>query len=328
MKRLCVILFTLLFVLLGFTAAFADEADLGWVKDEKGNWYYYYEEGVKYIAPRSGITAFRKIDGYEYAFDSEGKMLYGWVDEYSTRMTDPDGWKNAAYYLGGKDDGHKRTLQWEKIRVLDYDQEDEYQEYWFYFTSLGKKLSNQAGDYYLEKTIKGQKYAFADDGHMLSGFVEGDNGDGTADASDYKYFSSPESGRRKTHGWFRVRACEDLSEDEYNADEFHTYYAKGNGVLACNEILEIKGKRYLMDELGQRVEGLAVLDTGSDPIQILDTGFECKEDLELYYVPGSGYSAVELYYFGSNGAMRKGRFSIRLGGDTIKLETDENGRIK
>ena len=329
MKRMLLVLLTALLIVLCGTTAFAENGKIGWVKDEQGDWYYYFAEDLNYKAPMSGVTAFREIDGLEYAFDADGKMLWGWVDEYSTRCTGAEGWKDATYYLGGKDDGHRRKTEWEQIRVLDYEQDDEYQNYWFYFTSLGRKLVNTGSGNFLEKTIKNAKYAFADDGHMLSGFVDATS-DGTVSADGYKFFSSPESGKRKTRGWFKVLTCEELDQAGYDADEYSWYYAKGDGSLACNEMLTVKGKKYLFNESGEMVTGVTALCVIGDVVQIVASDIETREEIEGYRDSETGVygdDVTSLYYFGSNGAMKTGSASVKLGGETLKLKFDEDGHL-
>ena len=49
-------------------------------------WYYFGPNGKAYKAASSGKTTFKTITNGEgitrrYAFDTEGRMLYGWVDE-------------------------------------------------------------------------------------------------------------------------------------------------------------------------------------------------------------------------------------------------------
>ena len=41
------------------------------------NYYYMQSNGKAYRAPETGNTKFRTIDGKRYAFDDDGKMLYG-----------------------------------------------------------------------------------------------------------------------------------------------------------------------------------------------------------------------------------------------------------
>ena len=56
--------------------------------------------------------ALKTINGKKYAFDEEGKMLYGWVSEDNAERidnTDGDGFKEGDYYFGGEDDGAMTT---------------------------------------------------------------------------------------------------------------------------------------------------------------------------------------------------------------------------
>ncbi len=51
--------------------------------DDPAEYRYYYMQnsGKAYKAGDSGKTKFKTIDGKKYAFDEDGKMLYGWVNE-------------------------------------------------------------------------------------------------------------------------------------------------------------------------------------------------------------------------------------------------------
>ena len=107
-------------------------------------YYYMQSNGKAYKTGNSNDnTKFKTIDGKRYAFDGDGKMLYGWVNGQSERISDEDGWAETnedVYYLGNWDDGVMKT-GWQKINVYD-DGEDENMDYWFYFKSNGKRFYN------------------------------------------------------------------------------------------------------------------------------------------------------------------------------------------
>lgn len=54
---------------------------------------------VKFIRPQRQPDAInaKVINGKKYAFDTDGKMLHGWVKD-GERQTDDDAWKDAEYY--------------------------------------------------------------------------------------------------------------------------------------------------------------------------------------------------------------------------------------
>lgn len=125
-------------------------------------WYYFQSNGKAYKANSdSSNTSFKTINGKKYAFDADGRMLFGWVNNSSERVTDDEGWKEADYYLGNPDDGSQFHNTWGLIHVVDNGEDEPDQDYWFYFGSNGKKYKRPAGnqDIY-EKTINGKKYAF------------------------------------------------------------------------------------------------------------------------------------------------------------------------
>ena len=80
------------------------------------NYYYMQSNGKAYKAPADSHTKFKSIDGKKYAFDEDGKMLYGWINDDSTRATDDSDWINATYYCGSWEDGALKT-GWQKIEV-------------------------------------------------------------------------------------------------------------------------------------------------------------------------------------------------------------------
>lgn len=50
-----------------------------------------------------------------YAFDEDGKMLYGWVNEDATRASDESDLEEATYYMGSREDSARKTRGWFKI---------------------------------------------------------------------------------------------------------------------------------------------------------------------------------------------------------------------
>ena len=68
--------------------------------------YYYMQSNGKAYKTSSDSTQFRTIGGKYYAFDEDGRMLYGWVNDSHERVDDDD-WDDpeTLYYLGQWDDG-------------------------------------------------------------------------------------------------------------------------------------------------------------------------------------------------------------------------------
>ena len=80
-------------------------------------WYYFQNNGKAYKASSSGKTSFKSIrkangEWKKYAFDSEGRMLFGWVGEDSERITGDDAWREGVYYCGNSDDGAQVLNAW------------------------------------------------------------------------------------------------------------------------------------------------------------------------------------------------------------------------
>lgn len=262
------------------------------------HWYYFQENGKAYRRPASASNNSlyaKDIDGRQYAFDTEGRMLYGWVAD-GERQTDENAWQTCDYYLGTENDGVLRT-SWEKVGIVADDADgaqpgnsfwDEDQDRWFYFSDGGKKVKGRENNCQ-KKTIDGQKYAFDEFGRMIgswyadpsiitlknsekisdiSGTPENEfvgswkagNGQGGSDyTKEFLYFGSPESGAQYSQGWFKAIPSEYLMKSKYDDGAVYWYYAEGNGELATSEIKTIDGKRYGFDNTGRRISGLVCL---------------------------------------------------------------------
>ena len=135
-------------------------------EDEPDNYWYYFQANGKAYKRSDSVSSdainAKVINGKKYAFDTDGKMLYGWVKD-GERQTDDDAWKDAEYYFGDENDG-AMSIGWRLISITDDDAEsaepgdefwDEDQDRWFWFKSSGKKQTDKDG-----KTINGKKYGF------------------------------------------------------------------------------------------------------------------------------------------------------------------------
>ena len=335
-------------------------------EDDPAEYHYYYMQsnGKAYKDKSTNGSLTKKvIDGKRYAFDEDGKMLYGWVAEDGDMCNGEDEWENATYYFGSWEDGSMKT-GWQKITVYDdsTDKEDDF-DYWFNFKSNGKKRAHSSDD--LNDTWKsnGKYYHFDNRGVMVYEWyqIATQNGD-QASASNWAYFNSPEDGARAVKGWFKVVApTEDnkFSQLDDSTDTFATknsrnedekwYYSDGKDEgLVTGEIKKIKGKYYAFApdngvDGGRMLSGLCALRMdGSTIVEVLKDEMDA-DDLDdfmdgtgdfagmTYASEAQGSNNVYLYYFGdaddadSDGAMKVGNVTVNLDGDNYQFFFKKNG---
>ncbi len=314
-------------------------------------YYYMQSNGKAYTAGDDGDVKFKTIDGKRYAFDEDGKMLYGWISKENAELvsTDDDSWVECDYYLGDWDDGAMKT-GWQYITVYD-DDEDEDIDAWFHFKANGKKrrAATTETDLVKQDKINGQRYGFDWRGVMTYEWTVSTTGNADeATISDWRYFRSPEDGARVTKGWFKVVAPHENDDDntfkEYGAsfaskdaddEDERWYYADGDGELYHSQIKKIKGKYYGFasnenDEGGAMLTGLCalVVDEEGNIERTLERNMDADK---LDDVMDGLYDDYEfnLYYFGNNededGAMKTGATTVNLDGESYNFYFSKTG---
>ena len=332
--------------------------------EDPAEYHYYYMQsnGKAYKASDNSNIRFRTIDGKRYAFDDDGKMLYGWGNEQGERQSDDDGWESATYYLGNWDDGAMKT-GWQKVYVYDGDEDDD-MEHWFHFKSNGKKRSSDAADTVKEEKINGQRYGFDNRGVMVSQWTLATNAEASkSSSSSWKYYNSVDDGKRVTKGWFRVVAPSEDNDNvfktSYGTDTFATsdaddenerwYYADGDGNLYVGQIKKIKGKYYGFRPEGEAggnkaaamLSGLVLMEVNpntGDIIEVFDDGVDSDElddlldwdtDSEIVQkIQNKDLNQVSLYYFGdeeTDGAMKTGATTVTLDGESYNFLFNKTG---
>ena len=160
-----------------------ENEDAGDDDEPDQNWYYFQSNGKALTNGDNDSVSLKTINGKKYAFDEEGKMLWGWVASDNAEHidnTDGDAFKEGDYYFGGSDDG-AMTVGWLQLDVTyeeatddDYNYiapvftDDEDQTRWFYFKSNGKKVYADDDERTKDRTINGRKYAFDEFGTMVA----------------------------------------------------------------------------------------------------------------------------------------------------------------
>ena len=333
-------------------------------------WYYFQANGKAYkrsdSASDTSISA-KTINGKKYAFDTDGRMLYGWVKD-GERQTDDDAWQDKdAYYFGDENDG-AMSIGWRLISITDDNAEgaqpgdefwDEDQDRWFWFKSSGKKQTSKAN-----KTINGKKYGFDEYGRMVANWFSEAFEEGTTSVASrasvsevaeysrtFKYFSSPEDGARYTRGWFKVVPGYYLEEDEYDDGADYWYYADGDGELYANEIKTIKGKKYAFNENGRMMDGLVLLQmaskissNGTTRYDSSDIDHKIADDDGTYpydtednfnetvYELSAGLTTGEyrFYYFGDSddGSMKTGKETVEIDGENFNFKFKDSSSSK
>ena len=325
------------------------------------NYYYMQANGKAYKSGTNNNTKFKTIDGKRFAFDDDGKMLYGWVDDNGSRLSDESGWESATYYCGSWDDGAMK-IGWQRVNVYDED-EDEDMDYWFNFKSNGKKRfldTSTSSDSILEKSINGKKYGFDDRGVMVYEWTVATNATtpNLGSTQTWKYFNSPEDGARITKGWFKVvaptednsfgnviqgpaTASNTFAPGKAEDEEEKWYYADGDGNLKAGKVEKIKGKYYAFHPEGWMLNGLVLMEVDSSAnVIVWDDGVDSDEldnlmdGVYLHDTYGNPKDDpnVSLYYFGSDedhdGAMKTGSVTVSLDGDSYNFQFRKSGGVE
>ena len=344
-----------------------ENEDAGDDNEPEHYWYYFQANGKALTNGDNTNIALKTINGKKYAFDEEGKMLYGWVAEDNAERidnTDGDGFKEGDYYFGGEDDG-AMTTGWLQMDITydeatnDYEiapvfNEDEDQTRWFYFQSNGKKVKAKDGDVQKSKTINGKKYEFDVNGAMTAEWsldVEKASKDGVRSgnsssstnsvaakyAQEWRYFSSVEDGARVSKGWFKVVAAEYLNYDKYNDDEDAWYYADGSGNLYAGEFKTIKGKKYAFRDDGRMLNGLKFIkeDEANQSLSVYadddDTyNFDNEDDFLDHAAEFYEPNDYKCFYFGDgdDGAMRTNKTNVEIDGENHNFYFEKSGGHK
>ncbi len=286
-------------------------------------WYYLGSNGKAYTAPTSGKTSFKSIgisngESHNYAFDSEGRMLFGWVNDASERVTGDDAWRDGTYYCGGASDGARINNDWQRIAVED-DQNDKDNfdgTYWFFFGSNGKKMADTT------KTINGKKYRFDEYGAAESEWYE--LGTASTASQGSLYYNLPTQ-CWLAKGWFKTVPSEDIDQNAYDDGTEYWFYATGSGELATNEIKTIDSYRYGFNENGEMLHGLYKLTFDSD--RKLESYDKIESESDFPAVD----EACDVYYFGDSpkeGVMATGKTTIEIDGEDYTYNFRKSGSSK
>lgn len=337
-----------------------------WVKtkpqyedDAEEVWFYFGSSG------KAAKDGWKKIDGKNYLFDSDGVMQTGWTED-------------GLYYLGN--DGAVKT-GWKYLAEPDEDDlewDSEYAgpesadgKYWFYFGSNGKKYcpeSSGSDDLYRSVRISGDYYCFDEYGRMMTGWVylNGDADKADSDSIEgWRYFA--ESGisgatlGATVKGWLSL-IPPDAIQDEIGDDVVWYYFSANgtpeagpeNGKASTSDFTRINGKSYLFDTLGNPVSGLhkvQIAATGEytsyyfDPdSKLAITGKETIEEADgtvstFYFnensYAGRGYTGVKnnyLYFMGkrqeAEDGMKYAAITLEDGGVKKTYVVSESGRVQ
>ncbi|GHU61120.1 hypothetical protein FACS189418_0240 [Clostridia bacterium] len=234
-------------------------------------WFYFGNDG-KMVKGEKILT----IHGKQYKFDKDGQMVYGWDDEY---------------YYGTEDEGAKVSKDWRKIP----DEEGSGDLFWFYFGEDGKKYTG----YRQNRKIANKRYAFDEEGRMLSGWISVESGNtdnpesftGEISAADSTilYAGVKDDGAVRTSTWQKAYAPSDEEQDTLFWYYFQStsYPVIGQETADTRTITNINGKYYAFSTRAEMLDGLQVLDG-------------------------------KQYYFGKDGVMRVGKQTVRNDEDELQ----------
>ena len=276
------------------------------VEEEENDyrWYYFGSSGAAYTQNGSNVTL-KTINDKKYAFDSEGKMLYGYVDESGAIIDTEEPVLNATYYFGTKEDGALKTgwLRYDDA-LEDYDKD----HVWFYFThSNGKKVTDKV------KNINGKKYEFDSNGVMT------DEWSVATVSTASKYYADLDDGAQKKNTWVWAIPSESINAQDHDNDEYRWFYMDGSAKAVTSKTKKINNKWYVFDTDGIMKTEFVELDSnkvsGSSFVNQMKAEDISADDIYSTFDTSSN----GLFYFSdsqADGAMKTGIIKIELADDT------------
>lgn len=273
--------------------------------DVSYRWYYFGSDGSAYHQTGSSVQK-KTINGKQYAFDADGKMLFGYVNDAGDIISTEAPILDAIYYFGSNEDGAMFT-GWMKYSEAIEDRDDDYT--WFYFNpSTGKKVFDTT------KTIDGKKYSFNENGIMDYDWV----------ATGSKYFSDLSDGSMKKKTWVHAIPSADINSDDYNEGTKRWFYVDYAGNTIKNTAKKINNKWYVFDTDGIMKTGIVTFSadriSNMSPVDFYDPS-EMTVD-NVYNITD------KIYYFSnseSDGSMKTGQIKIELSDDTYIFGFDKHG---
>ena len=293
-------------------------------QDVEYRWYYFGSTGRAYRAT-SNFTK-KTINGKKYAFDSEGKMLFGFVtDDGVMTNQDTDPVLNAQYYFGSNEDGAMYTgwLNYtEGVDDSEYDGED---SLWFYYNpSNGQKQVNKT-----DKKINGYYYTFDSYGVMKTDWQSATNNTG---ATVSKYYNGDDQGWLEKKSWVWAVPSEEIDaitgSTDNDDDQYRWFYVGSDGKTTVSTSKRINGKWYMFDEAGRMKSGLLELNAPkiNDATEVVKAFDSDEDDVDAVYAVKSG----DLYYFGdeeTDGAMKTGSsVKVEMADDTYTMGFYKTGK--
>jgi len=267
--------------------------------EDQTRWFYFKSNGKMVKADNEGETKDKTINGKKYAFDHNGAMVAEWsLDQKDAKKasdsekralvgeaTASNAWtgngKYAEYskawkYFNSVEDGARVSKGWFKVVAAEYLNSGKYdddEDAWYYADGSGNLY---AGEF---KTINGKKYAFRNDGRMLSGlkFIK-DDGNG--------YFDDVRADDDDDYAFDDEDKFLDTARDYYEANGYKCYYFGGgeDGAMRTGKTsLTFDGENtnfYFEKSGGKKGAGV----TGEKDDKLYQSGMLLKADTDDKYI--------------------------------------------
>ena len=283
-----------------------------------GGWHYFGADGKGYRAKGKGFR--KEIDGQYYAFDENGNMLTGWIDEEGNVLSDEDPFVNARYYADA--DGALYTNRWlyydwgshltSEVTGRSY---EDYEKMWFYFGADSKKYRSRAGEQPFQRDINGATYGFDEKGVMIewwdkvASISNAVRSNPTADER-VRYYDGYDGGPLMKNKWLWMYPAANLDENEYLDLESSWWRTDSKGRAYRNKILKVGGREYAFDGIGRMQTGFVLFDRAKSE-------FVAQYDVDAWsakdFIEGNmyGIEKADLYLFSpdemNDGSMQAGK---------------------
>lgn len=284
-------------------------------------WHYFGADGKGY---KGKNRSFRKeIGGKRYAFDENGAMLVGWIDEDGEVVDDADPFVEGLYYAGA--DGALYTNQWLNFgeiggtdgvggssleSTVSGRSYEDYPEMWVYFGADSKKYRSGDTDP-LQKVIGGETYGFDENGVMLAWWsrvasISDAMRSNPTSSESAKYYSGYDGGPLMKNRWLWMYPSENLSAEDHIDLESSWWRTDTRGRVYRNQIRNVNGRRYIFDGIGRMQTGFVLFNSerseGAGGVEPLEKGFVAQYDVDAWssedFIEGNlyGIERADLYF--------------------------------